>query len=679
MPDIAPEDVDSAAPVAAPTTIAPGDVEYTPEGRPRINVYRKPEKEPDRYQQMDLDAENTGLAASQQTSSDLSAHEKNSVGPAMINDQGEIGWKDEKGEFTPTDKNKHVVLNTPEGYHVYNRSDKTDIGGGPIDVKNFGIRDAAGMVTSRLVGLGHILGQGFATSAPGQLASVAKGGEVAAAAERQGIPIAKGAASPNPGTVSRATILSKIPWIGQPLREAGAETEHAIGARVGEVAAEASQGGEALSPAEAGATAREGITNWQKVTSQSEVGDEFKDVDRLMTKPAGSIMPKTRTVVNQLVGKYYGSGLAKVDPETGAVIPRSQAAKDMLDPLKQIFVDAKEGGKGLNYEQAKFLRTWVGDRLKNPGKYTESLNQQELQDIHGALTQDLGDVVKQGGGQPAVDAWQKATEAAQAASDRRRALDTILGSDAKTDEGLLKTITNLAGKTSSAGVRQLALVKQTLKPEDWKDISAAMINRMGKTVVGKGGDLFPDETFSPVKWAKQYGDFSEEGKGALFGARGTQYRDDLEDIAKVASKTPSVEKMAHAGGHGVSFMGGGMGTVAAFEMYEHVKELAHGNPLAMVGHALWFVPAAIGARAWSGMLANPASTRTIARWMKSVESVKTAPGANSAAEFNNASQALLGKIKESREMNEPGVMSSLGEVFSDLTKSLSSGKMNDGK
>lgn len=82
-------------------------------------------------QQLTTDYLNQQTAASQRTTPNIGAHEKNLVSADVFeNDAGDVVFRDATGQIVPTDKNKHVVLRDPADGRakVFARSDSTNEG-----------------------------------------------------------------------------------------------------------------------------------------------------------------------------------------------------------------------------------------------------------------------------------------------------------------------------------------------------------------------------------------------------------------------------------------------------------------------------------------------------------------------------------------------------------------------
>src|ERR1700730_4179753 len=71
------------------------------------------EKPPSTGDQLFTGFENQILAGGEMTTPNMAAHAPNYLGPATVTEEGDIGYKDEQGNFQPTDVNKHVVLIDP--------------------------------------------------------------------------------------------------------------------------------------------------------------------------------------------------------------------------------------------------------------------------------------------------------------------------------------------------------------------------------------------------------------------------------------------------------------------------------------------------------------------------------------------------------------------------------------
>jgi hypothetical protein len=87
-----------------------------------------------------------------------------------------------------------------------------------------------------------------------------------------------------------------------------------------------------------------------------------------------------------------------LDMRVNARIPGNSKAAEIVS-------DAIKGP--MDYNGIKDLRSYIGEMTPQQ-MVAQGLNPTEMKRIYGALTQDLGDVIEQGGGAAAFSAWKQA-------------------------------------------------------------------------------------------------------------------------------------------------------------------------------------------------------------------------------------------------------------------------------
>jgi hypothetical protein len=562
------------------------------------------------------DIENMMSAAMQGTTPDVSLHTPNYLGDAWnINDGGEVlSYKDKDGEEHPTDSSKMVALRDPETgkYQVFNRTDETNEEG----------------LKGKVLALGRYLNFFNATGATpgGNLGVPIKGsGQFAAAAQRQGVNVAKGITTPYTGVQSRAILASKVPWVGSALSENASKFAPQLEGKAEGIAEKLSPGGVVQTPAEAGTAVQKGVSNWTNVESKTPVDAAYDAVDKLVDQTKKQRLDNTWDVVSKIQKKYKDAN----------ILGKSPALKEIIPTLK------KPGG--LDYQTLKFVRTRIGKLIQNPGELKGGITDQELGQIYGGLTDDLGKLVNKAGQPGAVNAWKRAGQLAKATNARRELLNDTFGNTSKSDEGLFKQVIRYAGNGASANMKALAAAKKAIPAADWKELGASVISKLGRTDTAQGSQLF-----DPAKFAKDYNSLSEEGKSILFGAKGSDYRQSLDDIAYLSSKGKDVAKMSGAAkGHGNV----GIGTLAALEGLREVKEMLPGSGII---HTIIAGMGALGGKHYANMLAKPASARAISKWLTAYKNVKgIGGGSNALAALHNTSQVLGSEMEAENKTGNP--------------------------
>ena len=653
MTDVIPLDKVVAAPTKTPSTdFVPMDVVRSAVPTPTQNVPRPPG--PD-FRAMEAVHENALLGSSQFIQPDVAAHEKNLLGTAHVNDAGEVGW-DDKGTFRLTSQKEHLILRDPKDgqYKIYKRSPELE----------------EGPIMGRLSGLGQFVSQGYATSAPAQLSSGVKGGEVAAAAIRQGIDAPKFLANPSESVATRASVASKVPLSGYPIKQAAGEFNQQLAERTAQVAREGTSTGEAISAVEAGAKTRGGVQAWAESlfgkkgddTVPGRITEAYRKVDSVVDPSASGPLTNTIKVAQELQEKYSKANL-----------PESRVVKELLGPIT-------EPG-GLTYDTVKFVREKIGKEIANPGEISKGIGETELKRMYGALSDDMRNIIRSAGeskaakeinraelnkmygpsadaiaksyikygGDRAVQEWDRASKMAKAAHDRLRSLDKVIGSAAKSDEQIFAKVHQLAGTSASADAKTLATVKKTVGQEAWNDVRAGVVHKLGQVDTPAG------KTFNPARWAQDYGKLSEQGKDLLFGSRGSTYRQALDDIARLSERSPTAAKIAGDKG-GLSHTGilGAGGIVYA--LHDVINDIraamfGHGGGMALGATAATIM---LGDRLYASAISKPATARDMARWMRTVEAYNQVPGANSLAMMNNATRTIANQLAVDGELKDPG-------------------------
>lgn len=555
-----------------------------PETKPAATP-KKPEQ--NAWNRIAIDEENNLLATKQFTYPHVSVHSKHYLADVESqDDSGALYYTNDRGEHVPTDESKHVVLRDPEDgkYKVFNRTPENTMG----------------PVKGRLVGLGRILSMGLAAGPMPMARAATTGQKLLAATDKiaditgENIPISKAASSDNPVMGTAAHVATTLPGGAAPLERSAAATQQGL-TRATQAASELPTGVAATAD-EAGQAARFGINERIKPKGlfDEAVGKSYDAVDRYIT--ADKAQPLTNTAKTAQV--------ISAERTAAAIAEESPAVKEVMEGITR--------PEGIGYQGLKRLRTRVGDMLS--GKITsDGVDNGELKRIYGALSDDLKQLVLDQGGKRAVAAWEKANAHAALVARQKEQLAKILGvTGPKSDEAVYAAITRMAGSTSTANVKTLALAKRSMSPSEWNEIASATINRLGSKVEGN------NRVFDPDRYLRDYGALSEKGKSLLFGDS-TKLRTALDKISEVS------------------------------ERWGRVKEIAEPNPnahtigiLGMFHRPLEAMSAMFGANRLGRMLAKPATAESVARWMDQYTQIRQMAKPTRAAlmAYNGASRVL---------------------------------------
>jgi hypothetical protein len=444
-------------------------------------------------------------------------------------------------------------------------------------------------------------GTGKAIAAAAPRPAPSQGMEAAAAAGRLGVDLPRAVTSDSAAVQQTGKILSNVPIGGTPLRTA---SKTAID-QIGDAATRVQEGFGSGNVANAGAAARQGVTDYAKKTLPGRVKEAYDGVDALITQNVTTPLSETAKVATDIASR-----------RTNAKLPESGAVKVVQDALAQ--------KDGLNYQGIKDLRTNVRELLDNPQSLTASgFSQNELDNIYKGLTADLKSAVARSGGEKASAAFESANQLAAKTAREREALQKVLGKDAS-DERVFDKITAMANSNSRGDRVAMARVRGAVSDETWNDLASGVISKLGRDA---------DGNFSPDRFVTGWGKLSQEGKSQLFGGK-KELSSSLDDIATVSRQFKTLNQYANPSGTGQSVIGASYLSGALLD------------PTTVVGSV-------VGARVLSSIMSKPTSARALAAYTKAYQRQAVAPTAQSTQLLENTSRALAAYI--GHETGDPAI------------------------
>lgn len=538
-----------------------------------------PQEQPqtDSLQRLAIDFNNQQQAAGQKTSPVMSAQAPNLLGPATVDEAGNIGYKDAQGNFVPTDQNQHVVLtdpndNTPK---VYARTPGTD--------------------ESTASALGRLLGTGMAA---GNI-EISRAAPVAVqAADRLGVSVPKAIATNSPITKFTGQLVAKAPG-GGPLAEAIPKSVSQLQSATANVAEKT---GGIPDAASAGHGFSQSVENYFKPAAKSASSAAYENLSKLVDPNKTTALDNTQAAIADITARRLASG-----------------TNDVGKAVQTVLGGATRKG-GLTFDGIKDLRTRVGEML-DTGIFPEGMSQSELRRIYGALSDDLTAAAKNAGGDRAVAALKKANDLHSKLSDWKETLKKVLGPSSRSGEGVTQAIIRMAQTGASADQNTLAAARAAVPAEVWRDISATAISGLGRSRNGE---------WSPAAFLTDYRNLSDQGKRILFGSIGrADIIPALNDIAEVSNKFVQAGKLANTSGtagHNVAYAVAG----------SVLTGLAHGSFV----EPLVAVSGITGINVLARILASPATASSLARWSRVYLRMAQNPGPASVAAFNRVSGEL---------------------------------------
>lgn len=299
--------------------------------------------------------------------------------------------------------------------------------------------------------------------------------------------------------------------------------------------------------------------------------------------PAGVTTPAQQTSFAAKANTLYDRAFSGLDSamagktEVGSsqiATPATTAAlKDLVNPaqaesVSEVIRDptiaklatAVDSGQGsLSFNDLRQLRTWVRTAKGNP-ELRQSIGDANLGRLEGALTDDIysnaGSL-----GSPALEHQLRRADQFYAAGQSRisNALSGVF--KAKSGEGAYDSVVGAAMDGGRADVGRLLSVKRSLHPDEWGDVAATALQRMGRPTPGVAAVGEGDGAFSVSSFVTNYNRLSPQGREILFGARGgggagaQRLRQQLDNLAEVADMQKSVEKAANNSRSAISVRG----------------------------------------------------------------------------------------------------------------------------
>lgn len=412
------------------------------------------------------------------------------------------------------------------------------------------------------------------------------------------------------GAMGKATanVLSRLPGTAGPV---SAGMERTVD-RSGQAAnALADTLGPAATAEEGGNALRSGVNNYRdSFQNQSEaLYDEFNNkMDQ--GKPVD--LTNTLAALNGPVDRFPSS------PELGAQLTNSTLQKyaDILTPgqktippvyssvldqdgnpiLLQAAQKVQTGGT-LTFPELQELRSTIGKQISDPMMIND-IPRADLKGVYAGISNDLENAARAQGPE-ALTAFQRANQFYRDGMNTVDELEPLLSGS---PENAFAKINAAAGQTGAANAGLLQSLKSNLPSQDWNNVGAAVIRRLGTPTAGAHDLAGP--AFSPTTFATNWGKLSDAAKDTLFG----DLWPDLDKLAQVSNAQKNVAKFANHSNTATHLGIGGLIAAGA----EHVPELIH-NPHMILPTILGGVAAYGGANAVGRALMMPGFARFLYR------------------------------------------------------------------
>lgn len=413
-------------------------------------------------------------------------------------------------ELPPSEFGKYVTLLQPDGSEL-------------LYLRTPDMEESAAASAGRALGAGFIGPVAGTSAVPRASKAASDAARGATAARDLGITPSlgmMGPASARIASVAEGNLLTA--------NRAGKDAARALDEIVGVKERIASTAGDATSPFQAGSVLQDAANAYADIAVRGKdtiSGRLNGTVNALMD---GKRVPMTKT--SGLLQEYV-SAL----PENMGSTLRAGKWKGWLD-------DIAANGGSLTWEQARQIRTAVGEGVGKISGPMSDISGSQLKRIYDAVTTDL-EAAAHAAGPRASQAWDRANDF------HRRASDKIDGAlkflfDEKSPENAYARFMDLTTKGRSADIEKLKEIKRSVTsvdPDAWGAVASTVIRQMGKATPGgqnAAGDAFSAATFL-TEWSKM----SPEAKQALFSGKGVP-----EGLLSELNKLADVAEAAKAAG-----------------------------------------------------------------------------------------------------------------------------------
>lgn len=327
----------------------------------------------------------------------------------------------------------------------------------------------------------------------------------------------------------------------------------------------------------------------------------------------GEIARLERAVGGRLIGsgsapRVTTQATARVLDDTLSRAGSPELDRLVGDPAVRRMAEALRADEGaVRFNGLRALRSWV--REQQFDGLLRNVNQGALQRLEAALTDDILRSATNIAGPRAAHALRRVDTFYRAGMQRiSRALNPFIATQG-TGMSAYQRILTMASERGGANTAALQSLKRTLRPDEWRQVAATIINELGSPSPGAVGAV-QQGAFSVANFVTNWNKLSPQGRRALFGSigGGGQAADDLarqlDTLARVADYQKGVEALANSSRSGVH--GSGFATIGGIGA--GLAAAATGNIAPLAG-----VLAGLGALRLTGeMLTNPGFVRWLA-------------------------------------------------------------------
>lgn len=329
-----------------------------------------------------------------------------------------------------------------------------------------------------------------------------------------------------------AATLEKVPLAGGLIADDAVrmvdEVEGAFNRAVAKV-------GTSRNPAEAGSSLQSGLTGF--VTN-------FKEKSGNLFDAVGEKIPATTKIQTP----------ATIDAINAALEPfqsNPQIAQQLGLNRWASMAEGLEGG--LSWKAATDLRSSIGESIGRINGALSDMDQGKLKQAYATLTSDL-EAAAIAAGPEAEAAWRRANNYYRRGAERiSKQLDQTIS--AKSPERAFEAFVAMGKKDrASADGKRMFQIKASMPKEEWREVSASIIDRLGRS--RPGAQSAEGDAFSPATFLTEWNKLSPEAKSVLVPQ---EIRQELNNVAKVSELAKEAGAERNFSNTGTIVAGAGVG------------------------------------------------------------------------------------------------------------------------
>ena len=294
--------------------------------------------------------------------------------------------------------------------------------------------------------------------------------------------------------------------------------------------------GEAGAAPEAGGALQAGlnsfVTNFKERSGAlfSKVGEKIPNGTKIQAN-------ETAAAIREAIAPFEGT--PKISQELG------------LNKWAALADDLESGN--LTWRAALDLRSSIGESIGAISGPLAGMDKGKMKLAYSKLTEDL-ETAARAAGPDAEKAWKRANNYYRRGAERiQSSLDKTIKADSP--ERAFEAFVNMTKKDrASADSKRVFAIKASMPKEEWNNVAASIVDRMGRARPGaQGAD---GDTFSPAVFLTEWNKLSDEAKSALFPQ---EVRKEMNDLAAIADMAKGANAERNFSNTGTVVTGAGVG------------------------------------------------------------------------------------------------------------------------